>query len=82
VGVGTAEEGLTRLKQQKDLTKIDLLFIDHVEKLYKQEFRVARALYLFRKGTVIVADNGVRAGRLSTVGLFVVTPLKHQATSR
>jgi catechol O-methyltransferase len=62
VVVGTAEEGLAKLKDQSDLTKIDLLFIDHVEKLYKQDFEVARRLGLFKKGTVVVADNVVRPG--------------------
>jgi catechol O-methyltransferase len=58
--VGTAEEGLKKLKHT--LPKIDLLFIDHVEKLYKADFEVARSLGLFKKGTVIVADNVIRPG--------------------
>lgn len=62
VVVGTAEEALTRLQRQGDLTKVDWLFVDHVEKLYKHDFEIARSLGLFRKGTVILADNVIRPG--------------------
>jgi catechol O-methyltransferase len=61
VVVGAAEGALRRLQDQKDLTKIDFLLLDHVEKLYKHDFEIARSLDLFREGTVIVADN-VRPG--------------------
>jgi catechol O-methyltransferase len=62
VVVGTAEEALTRLHREGDLTKVDFLFLDHVEKLYKHDFEVARSLDLLRKGTVVVADNVIRPG--------------------
>jgi catechol O-methyltransferase len=62
VVVGSAEEGLKALHTTGQVTKIDLLFLDHVEKLYKQDFLVAKSLGLLKQGAVVVADNVVRPG--------------------
>jgi catechol O-methyltransferase len=62
VVVGAAEEVLNRLKDGSTVTQIDMLFLDHVEKLYKQDFINCRDLGLFREGSLIVADNVVRPG--------------------
>jgi catechol O-methyltransferase len=62
VVIGQAEENLSKLHQQGDLLKIDMLFLDHVEKLYKPDFIFARSLGLFKIGSLIVADNVVMPG--------------------
>jgi catechol O-methyltransferase len=62
VVVGTAAESLKKLKDGKNLTELDLLFIDHEEELYVTDFKVCEELSLLKKGTVIVADNVVRPG--------------------
>ncbi|KAF2664850.1 S-adenosyl-L-methionine-dependent methyltransferase [Microthyrium microscopicum] len=62
VVVGPAEENLKKLLDKSDISKIDLLFLDHVEKLYQEHFELCRSLGLFKEGTVIAADNVVRPG--------------------
>ena len=54
---GAAAESLTSLHESGRLDKIDLLLIDHWEKFYVSDLRVCEDLGLFRKGTVVVADN-------------------------
>jgi catechol O-methyltransferase len=62
VVVGPAEESLKRLQQQGDVEKVDMLFLDHVENLYIPDFNTCRSLGLFKKGSLIIADNVVRPG--------------------
>jgi len=42
--------------------KIDLLFIDHVKTLYLSDLKLAMALGVLKKGSVVVADNIVFPG--------------------
>jgi catechol O-methyltransferase len=60
--VGPAEDVLKQLQNNSDITKIDMLFLDHVEKLYQADFIVCRDLGLFKEGSFIVADTVVRPG--------------------
>eukprot|EP01062_Namystynia_karyoxenos_P011695 TRINITY_DN141_c6_g1_i1.p1 TRINITY_DN141_c6_g1~~TRINITY_DN141_c6_g1_i1.p1 ORF type:complete len:322 (+),score=97.87 TRINITY_DN141_c6_g1_i1:83-967(+) len=46
---------------EKKIT-IDLMFIDHVKELYLPDMQLALSLGLFRKGSVVVADNVVTPG--------------------
>jgi catechol O-methyltransferase len=62
VVVGPADESLQRLLASRELTNIDLLFLDHVEKLYKQDFVLCRSLGLLKQGSLAVADNVVKPG--------------------
>ena len=62
VVIGPAEESLKRLHGEGKMNKIDILFLDHVEDLYVQDFKVCEALGLFKKGTVVVADNVIFPG--------------------
>jgi catechol O-methyltransferase len=60
--VGPADQTLKRLHGTAELTHIDLLFLDHVEKLYKSDFVLCRSLGLLKEGAVAVADNVVIPG--------------------
>jgi catechol O-methyltransferase len=63
VVVGSADESLRKLKADGKVSSIDFLFLDHVEDLYEQDFRVAMdELGLLKTGAVIFADNVVRPG--------------------
>jgi catechol O-methyltransferase len=64
VVVGPAEESLRKLVSEGIVKSgdVDLVFLDHVEELYVQDFKVCQELGLLKKGTVVVADNVVRPG--------------------
>jgi catechol O-methyltransferase len=62
VVVGPANESLKRMKDEGVLKHIDMLFLDHVEDLYVQDFQVCEELGLFKKGTTVVADNVIVPG--------------------
>ncbi|KAK5173862.1 uncharacterized protein LTR77_002543 [Saxophila tyrrhenica] len=63
VVVGSADETLRKLKSERKLSSIDFFFLDHVEDLYEQDFKVAMdELKLLGPGAVVVADNVVRPG--------------------
>ncbi|ESZ95576.1 hypothetical protein SBOR_4056 [Sclerotinia borealis F-4128] len=59
---GTAASSVTRLVEEGRITNVDFLFLDHVEELYEQDFKVVEALGVLRKEAVVVADNVVRPG--------------------
>jgi catechol O-methyltransferase len=54
---GQSSDSLKRLKEDKKLEKIDVLFLDHWEKFYLSDLQLCEDLGLFKKGTVIIADN-------------------------
>lgn len=61
--VGSADTSLKALVDTKELNDIDLLFLDHMEEIYGQDFEKVEGLGLLRKkGTMVVADNVVRPG--------------------
>ncbi|CZR56467.1 related to catechol O-methyltransferase [Phialocephala subalpina] len=62
VVTGPAEESLHKLVEKANLKNVDMIFLDHVEELYTQDFKVCQELGLLRKGTVVLADNVVRPG--------------------
>ncbi|KAG4434850.1 hypothetical protein IFR05_009668 [Cadophora sp. M221] len=62
VVVGTANVVLKNLKDEGKLGGVGMLFLDHVEKLYVEDFKVVEELGLLKKGAVVVADNVVRPG--------------------
>jgi len=69
VVVGSAEESLRKLKEEGNVTGVDMLFLDHAEELYVSDFSVCEELGLLKKGAVIVADNVVRPGAPEYRGL-------------
>jgi catechol O-methyltransferase len=62
VVVGSAEDSIKKLHAEGKLTGIDLMFLDHAEELYTRDFQVCESLGLFKKGSMIIADNVVRPG--------------------
>ncbi|KAJ5585117.1 S-adenosyl-L-methionine-dependent methyltransferase [Penicillium hispanicum] len=60
--VGTAADSLARLSTEGKLTKIDFLFLDHVEDLYLADLKNVEALQLLHPGALVVADNVLRPG--------------------
>ena len=60
--VGTAQQYLPTLKTRFNFEKLDLLFIDHWKSEYLPDFKRFEESKLFKKGTVIVADNIVFPG--------------------
>lgn len=58
VVTGRADESMRKLKADDKLDHIDLLFIDHVEEMFKPDLQVAMdELGLLKAGACIVADN-------------------------
>lgn len=62
--VGSASSVLKTLTESEDILPggVDMLFLDHVEKLYLQDFQVVKELGLLGKGAVVGADNVLRPG--------------------
>jgi catechol O-methyltransferase len=54
---GQSSDSLKRLKEEGILEKIDVLFLDHWEKFYVSDLQLCEDLGLFKKGSVIIADN-------------------------
>ncbi len=61
VVTGKSEDTLRRLKAESALERIDVLFLDHLEKLYEPDLKVAESLDLLKPGSRIWADNVVRS---------------------
>ncbi|KUJ17620.1 S-adenosyl-L-methionine-dependent methyltransferase [Mollisia scopiformis] len=62
VVIGPAEDSLRQLVKDGTITNVDMVFLDHVEELYVQDFKVCQELGLLKKGTMVVADNVLRPG--------------------
>ncbi|OOF98078.1 hypothetical protein ASPCADRAFT_205341 [Aspergillus carbonarius ITEM 5010] len=62
VVVGPAADSLRRLSAEGKLPKVDLLFLDHVEDLYKTDLEVSEQLGFLHSGALVLADNVVRPG--------------------
>lgn len=62
VVVGEAAVEMKRLKEERELVKVDLLLLDHWEKLYVEDLKVVEELQLLNDGNVIVADNIICPG--------------------
>jgi catechol O-methyltransferase len=54
---GPSEESLKTLKAEGEIDKIDVLFLDHWERCYVPDLQLCEDLGLFRKGSVVLADN-------------------------
>ena len=58
VVTGRADDSMRKLKAEGKLDHIDMLFIDHVEEMFKPDLQVAMdELGLLKSGACIVADN-------------------------
>jgi catechol O-methyltransferase len=61
VVVGDANDSLRRLKEEGKLETADVALLDHWEKFYKADLQTMEELGLVKSGSVIIADNCVRA---------------------
>jgi catechol O-methyltransferase len=61
--VGTAEDSVRRLKAEGVLERADVVLLDHWEKFYLSDLQVLEELGLIGGGSVVLADNTVRAPR-------------------
>lgn len=59
---GTASSSIKQLVEEGKITCIDFLFLDHVEDLYEEDFKVVETLGVLKKGAMVVADNVLRPG--------------------
>ena len=59
---GASGEALQRLHDEGHLKNIDLLFLDHVEALYKSDLDLAIQLGLIKAGALVIADNIIMPG--------------------
>ncbi|KPM44554.1 hypothetical protein AK830_g2056 [Neonectria ditissima] len=62
VVVGSSAESLRRLHAEKQLTKIDLLFLDHHKPAYLPDLKLCEELQLIRAGSALAADNVIKPG--------------------
>lgn len=62
VVVGPAAHSLRRLHAEGTFSRIDMLFLDHVEDLYEPDLKLCEELGLLHKGSLVVADNVVLPG--------------------
>lgn len=59
---GKAAGSLRRLRGNGEINHADWLFLDHMEELYLEDFKVFESLGLLQPGTTVIADNVVRPG--------------------
>ncbi|KKY35073.1 putative catechol o-methyltransferase [Diaporthe ampelina] len=62
VEIGPASASLRRLHAEGRLSKIGLLFLDHVKPLYTPDLKLCEELGLVGVGSVLAADNVVKPG--------------------
>jgi hypothetical protein len=61
VVVGSAEDSVRRLKAEGVLGRADVVLLDHWEKFYLSDLQVLEELGLIGRGSVVIADNTMRA---------------------
>jgi catechol O-methyltransferase len=61
VVVGPAENSVRRLVAEGRLGRADVVLLDHWEKLYLNDFQVMEELGVIGEGSLVIADNTVRA---------------------
>ena len=54
---GPSSDSLKRLKEEGVVDTVDMLFLDHWKNFYLPDTKLCEELRLFRKGTIILADN-------------------------
>ncbi|KAE8423679.1 catechol o-methyltransferase-like protein [Aspergillus pseudocaelatus] len=57
IHIGSSSESLVKFGIQPSTPKLDFLFLDHAENLYRKDLQICERLELLSSGTVIVADN-------------------------
>lgn len=54
---GKSTELIRQLKESSAIEQVDVLFLDHWEEAYLPDLQLCEDLALFRKGSVVLADN-------------------------
>ena len=62
VVVGPSSDSIRRLHQQKTLSQIDLMFLDHYKPAYTTDLKLCENLGLISPGSVLAADNVIKPG--------------------
>ncbi|KAF6819252.1 catechol o-methyltransferase [Colletotrichum musicola] len=62
VVVGPSDASLKRLHAAGDLSKIDLMFLDHYKPAYTTDLKLCEQLRLVGPGSVLAADNVIKPG--------------------
>ena len=62
VVVGSSADSIKRLHANGDLTRIDLMFLDHYKPAYTTDLKLCEHLKLVTPGTVLAADNVIKPG--------------------
>lgn len=62
VVVGSSADSIKRLHANGDLTRIDLMFLDHYKPAYTIDLKLCEHLKLVSPGTVLAADNVIKPG--------------------
>lgn len=62
VEIGSSADSLARLHGTGDLSKIDLLFLDHYKPAYTTDLKLCEELGLVGVGSVLAADNVIKPG--------------------
>lgn len=60
VVIGASSDSLKRLRKTGELSRIDLLFLDHYKPAYTSDLKLCEELGLVGPGSVYAADNGRR----------------------
>lgn len=60
--VGSSDVVLHKLCTTGELTKIDIMFLDHFKAAYITDLKLCEELNMIRPGTVLAADNVIRPG--------------------
>ena len=60
--MGASNISLQRLHSEKELTKIDFLFLDHYKPAYLPDLKLCEQLGLVQPDTVLAADNVIKPG--------------------
>ena len=62
VVVGSSADSIKRLHANGELTRIDLMFLDHYKPAYTSDLKLCEHLKLVTPGTVLAADNVIKPG--------------------
>lgn len=62
VVVGASDHSIRRLHSNGTLSKLDLLFLDHLKPAYLPDLKLCEELGLVQPGTVLAADNVIKPG--------------------
>ncbi|SMQ52487.1 unnamed protein product [Zymoseptoria tritici ST99CH_1A5] len=62
ISIGSSDASLARLHKSGDLSKIDMMFLDHYKPAYTSDLKLCEELGLVGVGSVLAADNVVKPG--------------------